>query len=148
MRFSPGIYEHAAACIGRSPWEVSRDAALRHLLAGQKAYLDAIRLAGLGAIVFESGTCPPLLPVDAFKTIEAPLLTDFLAYGRSLFGEALPCIVGGDARPSHAPSLRPAPVTSSPPPRPTRPPSSKPPATSPKCTSESISPPPSCSTAP
>lgn len=224
MRFSPGIYEHAAACIGRSPWEVSRDAALladahevawhqyghpllvvgidvynaeaqaygakipkptgnnipsitghpceeveelleleplapskhphlgrllqagqqikahcrgadvrvpvcgpfalatgllgmnellmaihedpetvtaalRHLLAGQKAYLEAIRLAGLGAIVFESGTCPPLLPVDAFKTIEAPLLTDFLAYGRSLFGEALPCIVGGDAAP-------------------------------------------------
>jgi len=28
MRFSPGIYEHAAALIGRTPWEVSRSGAL------------------------------------------------------------------------------------------------------------------------
>ncbi|UCD57568.1 MAG: hypothetical protein JSV16_00210, partial [Candidatus Hydrogenedentota bacterium] len=39
MQFSPSVYEHAAAVIGRSPWEVSRDG---ELLA--KGHIEAFRL--------------------------------------------------------------------------------------------------------
>jgi len=39
VQFSPSVYEHAAAVIGKSPWEVSRDA---ELLA--KGHIEAFRL--------------------------------------------------------------------------------------------------------
>jgi len=39
VKFSPSIYEHAAAIIGRSPWDVSRDAELMF-----RAHLEAHRL--------------------------------------------------------------------------------------------------------
>ena len=78
---------------------------LRHLLIGQKAYLDAIHSAGLRPILFESGTTPPLLPVEDFKKIEVPILADLVGYGRKRFGEAVPCIVGGDAAPIARPLL-------------------------------------------
>lgn len=72
-------------------------AALQHLLKGQKRYLEAIHQAGLEPIIFESGTTPPLLPADAFQTIEAPLLKELFTHARSLFGEAPACVIGGDA---------------------------------------------------
>ncbi len=39
MQFSPSVYEHAAKVIGKSPWEVSRDAGLL-----SKAHIEAYRL--------------------------------------------------------------------------------------------------------
>lgn len=39
MQFSPSVYEHAARVIGRSPWEVSRDAGLL-----SKGHIEAFRL--------------------------------------------------------------------------------------------------------
>lgn len=75
------------------------NAALEHLLAGQINYLRAIHAAGLRPIFFESGTCPPLLPAQSFVRIEAPLLKRLFAVSHELFGEAPPCVVGGDAAP-------------------------------------------------
>lgn len=78
-------------------------AGLEHLLEGQKRYLRAIHESGLRPIIFESGTTPPLLPVEAFESIEAPLLAELFAYCAELFGEAPPCVIGGDATPiAHA----------------------------------------------
>ncbi|MGC9452235.1 MAG: uroporphyrinogen decarboxylase family protein [Oceanipulchritudo sp.] len=72
-------------------------AALGHLLAGQKAFLEAIYQSGLKPIIFESGTTPPLLPVEAFQSIEAPLLKELFDHARSLSGQAPACVIGGDA---------------------------------------------------
>jgi uroporphyrinogen-III decarboxylase len=71
--------------------------ALKHLLEGQKAFLDAIFDAGLKPIIFESGTAPPLLPAAAFESIEAPLLEELFAYARNRCGNAPACVIGGDA---------------------------------------------------
>ena len=71
--------------------------ALQHLLRGQKAFLEAIHQSGLKPMIFESGTTPPLLPVDAFQSIEAPLLQELFDHARSLSGEAPACVIGGDA---------------------------------------------------
>ncbi|MFO7724256.1 MAG: uroporphyrinogen decarboxylase family protein [Oceanipulchritudo sp.] len=70
---------------------------LRHLLSGQFNYMKAIRECGLRPVFFESGTTPPLLPVEAFTDLEAPLLKELLERSRELFGESSPCIIGGDA---------------------------------------------------
>ena len=74
-------------------------AALKHLHDGQVNCLRAIHAAGLHPIFFESGTCPPLLPAQGFARIEAPLLKQLFAVSRDLFGEAPPCVIGGDAAP-------------------------------------------------
>lgn len=73
--------------------------ALTHLLKGQIAYLEAIQEADLLPIIFESGTTPPLLPVEHFETVEAPLLKELFAACKNLFGESPPCVIGGDAAP-------------------------------------------------
>lgn len=73
--------------------------ALSHLLEGQKQYFKAIQEAGLRPILFESGTTPPLLSLSAFQEIEAPLLSELLSFAKTEFGEAIPCIIGGDAAP-------------------------------------------------
>lgn len=70
---------------------------LRHVLEGQKAFLDVIHEAGLNPIIFESGTTPPLLPVKAFQSIEAPLLKELFDHSRSLFKKSPHCVIGGDA---------------------------------------------------
>jgi len=46
VNFSPSIYEHAAAIIGRSPWDVSRDADLMF-----RAHLEAYRTYGHSPVV-------------------------------------------------------------------------------------------------
>lgn len=79
--------------------------ALTHLLTGQRRYLKAIHDAGLRPMLFESGTTPPLLPVEAFETVEAPLLKELFAYAKELFGESPACIIGGDATPIVRPLL-------------------------------------------
>jgi hypothetical protein len=76
--------------------ELLRDG-LRHVLQGQKAFLDVIHEAGLSPIIFESGTTPPLLPVKAFQSIEAPLLKELFDHSRSLFKKSPHCVIGGDA---------------------------------------------------
>ena len=72
-------------------------AALDHLLEGQVNFLQAIRDAGLKPIFFESGTCPPLLSVQHFTDVEAPLLKKIFSESKRIFNEAPPCIIGGDA---------------------------------------------------
>jgi uroporphyrinogen decarboxylase len=46
IQFCPSIYEHAARVIGKSPWEVSRDAGLL-----SKAHIEAYRLYGHRPVV-------------------------------------------------------------------------------------------------
>jgi uroporphyrinogen-III decarboxylase len=73
--------------------------ALTHLLDGQINYLSAIHVAGLQPVFFESGTTPPLLPVQHFREVEAPLLRLLLGQATHLFGAPPHCIIGGDAAP-------------------------------------------------
>ncbi len=71
--------------------------ALGHLLEGQRAYMRAVYERGLEPLIFESGTTPPLLPAEAFRRIEAPLLAELMEFGRGIGGQAPGCIIGGDA---------------------------------------------------
>lgn len=71
--------------------------ALYSLLPAQFAWLDTIYAAGLQPVIFESGTCPPLLPAAAFKKIEAPLLKELFRHAKNTSGAAPRCVIGGDA---------------------------------------------------
>lgn len=83
--------------VAEEPEGVER--ALMHLLPGQLSYMDLIHSAGLKPIIFESGTTPPLLPPSHFRGIEVPLLKSMMHHGRTIFGEAPHCVIGGDAAP-------------------------------------------------
>lgn len=83
MEFTPGVYEHAAACIGRRPWDVSRSRELlvsahaeawnlyhhRLLVAGIDVY--NIEPEALGAVVMEApGDNVPALGGHPLEEIE------------------------------------------------------------------------------
>jgi uroporphyrinogen decarboxylase len=74
VQFSPSVYEHAAAVIGRSPWDVSRDG---ELLA--KGHIEAFRLYQ---------HCPVVVGIDIYN-LEAE------AYGATVArpsGNGIPAI--------------------------------------------------------
>ena len=77
-------------CVGR---------ALKHLVAGQIAFAEAIAAEGLDVAFFESAACPPLLSPQSFRRLELPALKAILGGMARVLGHPVPCIIGGDTAP-------------------------------------------------
>jgi len=83
LPFSPSVYEHAASLIGRTPWEVSRDAELlfRAHRAAWREYRHAPVVVGIdiynleaeaygGRVVEPSGEGIPAIPVPLVQSVD------------------------------------------------------------------------------
>ena len=73
--------------------------ALLHLTAGQLAFAQCIREAGVDIAFFESAACPPLLSPKMFRRIELPALKRIMSGIEEITGAAVPCIIGGNTCP-------------------------------------------------
>ena len=88
MQFAPSVYEHAARLIGRTPWEVSRDARLlyeghaeafrryRHapVVVGVDIYNLEAEAYG-AAVARPEGTGIPAVSEHPFQSVASPTAT-------------------------------------------------------------------------
>lgn len=70
--------------------------ALDKIVQGQLALCHAIRQAGFGITVFESGSAPPLVSPEIFRRVIFPTLSSFCKQAKSVTGQPIGLVLGGD----------------------------------------------------
>jgi uroporphyrinogen decarboxylase len=73
--------------------------ALMHLVDGQVAFAEEVKLAGVEIAFFESAACPPLLSPAQFRRVELPALKAVIRRIGEAIGRPTPCIIGGNTEP-------------------------------------------------
>ena len=70
--------------------------ALKKIIDDQRRFCEAAKEYGIGVTFFESAASPPLVPPPLFRSLILPALKDLIASAADIFGETIPCIIGGN----------------------------------------------------
>lgn len=77
----------------------SVEQAMAHLARGQIAFCKYVKDSGVGAVVFETASTPPLISPALFRQAVLPALASLVREAGRLWGRPAPLISGGDTYP-------------------------------------------------